>query len=92
VLMGMSLWSQVIMTTVLLTENYRARNPQYQEAMERLRRGALTPADIERIKSRVFGHPNGPDPTDPKWQDSHHTSQHYPSSLEQSSCNSIRDA
>src|SRR5437773_1568075 len=43
VLMGMYLWSQVIKTTVLLVEHYRAPNPQVYEIMERLRRGALTP-------------------------------------------------
>ena len=67
--LGMYLWSRVVRTTVLLMEHYRAPNPEVYQVMERLRRGALTPTDIEKIKSRVFGHPNGPDPRDPKWQD-----------------------
>ena len=67
--MGMSLWKHIVTTTVLLTEHYRAPNPQVYRVMERLRRGALLPEDIEKIKGRVFGHPNGPDPFDPKWQD-----------------------
>jgi len=69
VVLGMYLWSQVIKTTVLLVEHYRAPNPEVYEVMERLRRGTLTYADIEKIKARVFGHPDGPDPSDPKWQD-----------------------
>jgi len=66
---GMSLWRNIVKTTVLLTEHYRAPNPTVYEVMERLRKGALLPKDIERIKSRVFGHPDSPDPEDPKWQD-----------------------
>jgi hypothetical protein len=66
---GMGLWKNVVKTTVLLTEHYRAPNPTVYEVMERLRKGALLPSDIEKIKARVFGHPNGPDPLDPKWQD-----------------------
>ena len=66
---GMSLWRNIVKTTVLLTEHYRAPNPTVYEVMERLRKGALLPKDIEKIKGRVFGHPNGPDPQDPKWQD-----------------------
>ena len=65
----MYLWSQVIKTTVLLKEHYRAPDPTVHQVMERLRRGALTAADIEKIKSRVFGHPDGPDSNDAKWQD-----------------------
>lgn len=67
--LGISLWHNVVKTTVLLTEHYRAPNRTVYEVMERLRKGALVPADIEKIKSRVFGHPNGPNPLDSKWQD-----------------------
>jgi hypothetical protein len=67
--MGMSLWQNIVKTTVLLTEHYRAPNPTVYEVMERLRKGALLPKDIEKIKSRVFGHPQGPNPLDQKWQD-----------------------
>jgi hypothetical protein len=65
---GMYLWSQVVQTTVLLSEHYRARHPDVYEVMERVRRGTPTPIDLECIKRRVFGHPNGPDIRDPKWQ------------------------
>ena len=67
--MGMNLWRNVITTTVLLTKHYRAPNPEVYNVMERLRKGTLIPSDVEKIKSRVFGHPMGPDPLDPKWQD-----------------------
>lgn len=66
---GMSLWRNIVKTTVLLTEHYRAPNPTVYEVMERLRKGALLPKDIEKIKSRVFGHPQGPNPLNEKWQD-----------------------
>lgn len=66
---GMDLWKNIVKTTVLLTEHYRAPNPTVYEVMERLRKGALLPKDIEKIKSRVFGHPQGPNPLDEKWQD-----------------------
>jgi hypothetical protein len=67
--MGMNLWRNIVKTTVLLKEHYRAPNPSVYGVMERLRQGALLPKDIKKIKSRVFGHPNGPNPFDPKWQD-----------------------
>ena len=38
------------------------------ETLERLRVGVLTAIDIERIQQRAFGHPRGPDISDPKWQ------------------------
>jgi PIF1-like helicase len=66
--MGMHLWSEVVKTTVLLTEHYRAANPEVHEVVERLRHGTLLPSDIERMKSRVFGHPDGLDPHNMKWQ------------------------
>ena len=66
---GMNLWRNIVTTTVLLTKHYRAPNPEVYDVMERLRKGGLLPRDIEKIKSRVFGHPKGPDASDPKWQD-----------------------
>ena len=65
---GMYLWSQVVQTTVLLKEHYRAKDPEVYEVMERIRRGVPTVLDIERIRCRIFGHPNGPDIHDPRWQ------------------------
>jgi hypothetical protein len=38
--------------------------------MERVRIGAPTAIDLDVIRSRVFGHPSGPDIRDPKWQTS----------------------
>jgi len=65
---GMLLWSNVIQSTILLTEHYRATNPDVHDVMDRIRRGTPLPSDIDRIKSRVFGHLEGPDINDPKWQ------------------------
>lgn len=67
--MGMNLWRNIVKTTVLLTKHYRVPNPEVYDVMERLRKGILLPRDIEKIKSRVFGHAKGPDPRDQKWQD-----------------------
>jgi hypothetical protein len=36
--------------------------------MERIRKGTPTAIDMECIKRRTFGHPDGPDPCDVKWQ------------------------
>ena len=65
---GAELWSYVTKRTVLLTEHYRAPNQAVHEVLDRIRRGAATPRDIELMHSRTFGHTNGPDPEDPKWR------------------------
>jgi hypothetical protein len=65
---GIYLWSQVVQTTVLLTENHRAKAPDVYQLMERVRTGSATSRDIERIQSRIFGHPNGPNPNNSKWR------------------------
>jgi hypothetical protein len=65
---GYNLWRKVTETTVVLTQNYRATDKSLMETLERLRVGALTVMDIERIQQRVFGHPRGPNISDPKWQ------------------------
>jgi hypothetical protein len=65
---GAQLWSNVTTKTVLLTEHYRAPYQAVHEVLDRIRRGAATPGDIDLIHSRTFGHANGPDPMDPKWK------------------------
>jgi PIF1-like helicase len=65
---GFQLWKEVTNTTVLLTQNYRAVDQSLAETLERLRVGNITSLDIDLLKRRVFGHPLGPDTSDPKWQ------------------------
>jgi len=65
---GAKLWEDVTSTTVLLTEHYRAPNGIVHQVLDRIRRGRATPGDIELIHARTFGHPNGPNPMDPKWK------------------------
>ena len=66
---GTELWDQATRKTVLLTQHYRAANEgMYREVLDRNRRGRATPADIEILPGRTFGHPNGPHPTDAMWK------------------------
>src|SRR5271154_5975324 len=54
--------------TVLLTQHYRAANEGMYRVLDRIRHRRATPADIERVPSRTFGHPDGPHPTDAMWK------------------------
>jgi hypothetical protein len=65
---GIYLWSQVVQTTVLLKEHYRARDPAVYEVLERVRKGTPTALDMQHIRRRTLGHPNGPDLSDVKLQ------------------------
>ena len=65
---GTELWDQATRKTVLLTQHYRAPNEGVYRVLDRIRRGRATPADIEIVHSRTFGHPDGPNPTDAMWK------------------------
>ena len=65
---GTELWDQATKKTVLLTQHYRAPNEGVHRVLDRIRRGRATPADIEIVHSRTFGHPDGTNPTDTIWK------------------------
>ena len=65
---GTELWDQATRKTVLLTQHYRAPNEGVHGVLDRIRGGRATPADIEIVHSRTFGHPDGPNPTDAMWK------------------------
>ena len=65
---GTILWEHVTSRTVLLMEHYRAPNRNVHEVLDRIRHGCATPADVDLVHSRTFGHINGPDSMDPKWR------------------------
>jgi PIF1-like helicase len=65
---GLFLWRGVITQTVLLKQHYRAQNAELHSVLDRIRCGEVKPSDIELLKSRTFGHPNGPDFCNSKWR------------------------
>jgi hypothetical protein len=65
---GFLLWQGITERTVLLTEHYRARDESVHSVLDRIRNGNATASDMELLWRRTFGHPEGPNLTDPDWR------------------------
>lgn len=83
VVLGMYLWSQVIKTTVLLVEHYRAPNPEVYEVMERMSRH-LNICRHREDQSKSLWTPRRPRPkrSEVAGCSSYYTSEHHTSSVE----------
>jgi len=66
---GLRLWDTITKNTIILKHHYRAENDDISQSLDRFRVGKPSPSDLEKLKSRVFGHRlNSPNPKDPRWQ------------------------